>query len=163
MWRTLAILVVLVAGIGAWQKYGGSHGFGALAAQPVYEGFWELRMKLQAGSRDFEMVAVGDRPLVKECEGGLTHFELSKFCTPANHCTLQPLQCEHEVAPRYQHMLDQQPASLHYVHLSGDTPEGARRAVVVGWGMTEDESSQVCKGLRETMSAKDSAFKISCI
>lgn len=163
MWRTLVILAVIAVGIGAWHKYGATHRLGGAAAQPVYDGFWELRMKIQAGSRDFEMVALGDRPLEKECAGGLSHFELSRFCTAANHCSLQPLQCEHEIAPRYQRMLDAQPASLHYVRFSGDTPEGPRRAVVVGWGMTEEESALVCKQLRQSMAPKDAAFQVDCI
>ncbi len=163
MWRTLLVLAILAIGVGAWQKYRGSHPLGMSAAQPVYDGYWELRMKIQAGSRDFEMVALGDRPLQKECDEGISHLGLSRFCTAANHCSLQPLQCEHEIAPRYQRMLDAQPASLHYVRFSGDTPEGPRRAVVVGWGMTEPESAMVCGQLRQAMAPRDAAFRVDCI
>jgi hypothetical protein len=147
MWRTIAVLIVLGLILVAAQKYRTQHPGGALAGRAVYEGFWEMRLTIQAGSRDFEFVAVGDKPLQEECDGGEARLGLAKFCTAANHCTKTAFTCEREVQPRYQRMLDQQPASLHYMHYAGDTPEGPRRAVIVGWGMTEPESQQICQKL----------------
>jgi len=165
MWRTIAVLIVLGLIIMAAQKYRTQHGSATLGAgRPVYEGFWEMRLKIQAGSRDFEFVAVGDKPLQEECDGGEAKLGLAKFCTAANHCTKQAFQCEHEAQPRYVRMLDQQPASLHYLHYNVETPEGPRRAVLVGWGMTEEESQQVCQHLTADPGMKlEGMKKITCI
>ena len=61
-------------------------------------------------------------------------------------------------------MLEQQPASLHYLHYDVDTPEGPRRAVIVGWGMTEAESQQICQRLTADPGMKlEGMNKITCI
>ena len=165
MWRTLAVLIVLGLIVVAAQKYRSHHAGGALGGgRAVYEGFWEMRLKIQAGPRDFEFVAVGDKPLQEECDGGEAKLGLAKFCTAANHCTKQAFQCEREVQPRYARMLEQQPASLHYLHYDVDTPEGPRRAVIVGWGMTEAESQQICQRLTADPGMKlEGMNKITCI
>jgi hypothetical protein len=164
MWRTLAVLIVLGLILVAVKNYRDHHGAGLGAGRAVYEGFWEMRLKIQAGSRDFEFVAVGDKPLQEECDGGDAKLGLAKFCTAANHCTKQAFQCERETQPRYQHMLEQQPGSLHYMHYTGDTPEGARRAVIVAWGTTEAESAQLCKQLAADPGMQMAGLKkVTCI
>ena len=52
-------------------------------------------------------------------------------------------------------MLEQQPVSVHYAHVQIDDPSGTpRRGLVLGWGMTEQESMLVCNGIRSAPSSK---------
>ncbi|GEM_PF-6159234 len=158
MWRALAFLVVITAALGALLK------LKPQTQRPVFDGYWEMRLKIRAGNRDLDLVALGDRPLMQECEGGAPKLALPQFCTDAVHCATQDFQCEREIAPRYQRMLDMQPANLHYLHYAMQTSEGLRRVIIVGWGMTEAESAEICKRLEHEAGPKQNeAVAIHCI
>lgn len=168
MWRV--IVAVLVLGFAAYRIVGKlpAASAGAAAGQPVYEGYLELRMLMKTEQREIELVAVEEKPFVADCETQDAGSRITALCPGGGKkgvgCSLKSLECSAQIEPRYQKMLDGQPVSTHYARVEtndrGSTP---RRAVVLGWGMTEDESLQLCNAIRASAGKKISGGTVSCI
>jgi len=168
MWRV--IVVVLVLTFAAYRIIGGGAGKMAdsSAASGVnYDGYMEVRMLMQSGEREIELVAVEERPPAGDCEKGAAGARLLGLCPAGSQfsCKIKSLDCSREVEPRYHRMLESQPASVHYAHVQVDSGPGApRRAVMLGWGMTEQESQMLC-GAVQMSAAKNNKLggKVTCI
>lgn len=168
MWRV--IVAVLVLGFAAYRFVGKlpANGAGAAAGQPVYEGYLELRMLMNTGQREIELVAVEEKPYTADCEKRDAGSRIAALCPGGGKkgigCSLKSLECSSQIEPRYQKMLDGLPVSTHYARVEtndrGGTP---RRAVVLGWGMTEEESLQLCTAIRESAGKRISGGTVSCI
>jgi hypothetical protein len=139
-----------------------------LAGKEVYEGYVEVRVLMQAEQREIELVAIEERPAASDCENRVAGNRVAAMCPSKGKnknvsCTLKSLECSREVEPRYRKMLDQQPVSTHYAHMQiEDGSAKPRRAVVLGWGMTEDESLFLCNAIRESASKKTGGT-VTCI
>ena len=164
MWKV--IVAVLVLGFVAYRFADRPTASGPAAAGTgaVYEGYVEVRMVMQSGQREIELVAVEERPDASDCEKPDTATRLKSLCPSGRDisCSLKSLECVRDVEPRYRKMLDQQPASVHYAHLQVDGAAGPRRAVLLGWGMTEQESQLLC-GAVQASAAKNMKGTVTCI
>lgn len=165
MWKV--VVAVLVLGFIAYRfvdKPGGG-ALGLTDRSAVYEGYVEVRMVMKSGQREIELVAVEERPDASDCDKPETATRLKSLCPTGRDisCTLKSLECVREVEPRYRKMLDQQPVSVHYAHLVADRgAAGPRRAVLLGWGMTEQESQLLCSAIQAS-AAKKTNSTVTCI
>ncbi|WP_257387650.1 hypothetical protein [Tahibacter caeni] len=168
MWRV--ILVVLVLTFAAYRIIGG--GAGKPGDAPVadavnYDGYMEVRMLMQGDQREIELVAVEERPPAGDCEKGATGTKLLGLCPAGSKlsCRIKNLECSRDVEPRYHRMLDGQAASVHYAHVQVDSGPGApRRAVLLGWGMTEQESQMLCGAVQASANKNNKlGGKVTCI
>lgn len=103
----------------------------------------EARYKLKFESRDFDMVLIGERPDRASCVPESVIKEFQNACDADSFCTTSSFECKLAIAPRYQKMLDKMPAATHFVHLQFLTDQ--RRAAVLIWGLTADESLAACQ------------------
>lgn len=166
MWRVVA--AVLVLGFVAYKFVGRNPGGvpGSVAGKPVYEGYLETRMLMKIEQREIELVAIEEHPFAEDCDRQAMGNRVPVLCPAAKNvsCTLKTLECSGQVEPRYQKMLQGQPVSTHYARIEvadrGATP---RRAVVLGWGMTEDESLILCNAIRAGAGEKISGSTVTCI
>lgn len=158
MWKVIVAVVVL--GIIAY-RFGGS-GTPVLpgaTAPALYDGYAEARLLLQAGQREIELVAIEERPEAAGCENGEIGRRLAAKCPSKTGCRLKSFDCTREIEPRYRKMLEGSPTTVHYAHLQADDGVGGtRRGVLLGWGLTEQESMMVCNGVVES-TRKDQKFK----
>lgn len=158
MWKVIVAVVVL--GIIAY-RFGGS-GTSVLpgsTAPALYEGYAEARLLLQAGQREIELVAIEERPDAAGCENGEIGKRLAAKCPSQTGCRLKSFECARDVEPRYRKMLEGSAANVHYAHLqTDDGAGGTRRGVLLGWGLTEQESMMVCNGVVAS-AHKDKSFK----
>ncbi|HSX60932.1 MAG TPA: hypothetical protein VLF18_12085 [Tahibacter sp.] len=166
MWRI--ILVVLVVAFAAYRVIGGPGGkpTAPSAGPDAYDGYIEVRMLMQGGQREIELVAIEERPNAADCEAKDGNARVARLC-PASKglsCTLKSLECSREIEPRFQKMLDKKPVSVHYAHLTlDDTPDNPRRSIVLGWGMTEQESQLVCASIQASASKRKLQGTVTCI
>lgn len=149
MWKVIVAVVVL--GIIAY-RFGGSGSATSVVsgatAPALYEGYAEARLLLQAGQREIELVAIEERPEKAACDSGEIGKQLAAKCPKQAACQLKSFECTREVEPRYRKMLEGAPANVHYAHLqTDDGAGGTRRGVLLGWGLTEQESMMVCNGV----------------
>jgi hypothetical protein len=167
MWRV--IVVVLVLTFAAYRIIGGGAGKSGEtpAAAGLYDGYMEVRMLMQSEQREIELVAIEERPPAGDCEKGVAGARLLGLCPAGSQlsCKIKSLECSHEIEPRYRRMLEGQPASVHYAHVQVDGGAGApRRAVMLGWGMTEQESQMLCSAVQTSAGkSKRLGGKVSCI
>lgn len=159
MWK--AVVGVLVVGFVAYKIFGGGHAgspAGGTAGRDAYDGYIEVRMVMQGPQREIELVAIEERPDAADCQNKSAGTRVVAMCPPGRNgltCRLKSVECSRELEPRYRKMLEQQPASVHYAHVQLDDPSGTpRRGLVLGWGMTEQESLLVCNGIRSSASTK---------
>lgn len=164
MWKVM--VAVLVLGFIAYRfaDRPAANGPAAVGAGAVYEGFVEVRMLMQSGQREIELVAVEERPDARDCEKPETATRLKSLCPTGRgiSCSVKSLECVRDVEPRYRKMLEQQPVSVHYAHLQVDGAAGPRRAVLLGWGMTEQESQLLCSAVQAS-AAKSMKGTVTCI
>jgi hypothetical protein len=164
MWKV--VVSVLVVGFLAYKFIGGG-GIHPGAAKPAganaYEGYIEVRMLLKGPQREIEMVAIEERPPLADCDSDVS-ARIAKLCPAKVNCEIKSRECTTSVEPRYLKMLDQKPASVHYAHMQID-PDSAspRRAIVLGWGMTEQESLAVCGSIKASANKNIKNGVITCI
>jgi len=162
MWKV--IVAVLVLGFVAY-RFAGPSGTDAAAPDGLYDGYAEIRLVMRNEQREIEMVAIEERPNASDCNKPDAGARLTALC-PQGHglsCTLKSMQCVREIEPRYRKMLEQQPVSVHYAHLQADGgAAGPKRAVLLGWGMTEQESQALCRAV-QAQAARDAKGKVTCI
>ncbi|GMV30711.1 MAG: hypothetical protein AMXMBFR59_28360 [Rhodanobacteraceae bacterium] len=158
MWKV--VVAVLVLGFLAYKFVGKQPGTpGATAADTgAYDGFIEVRMVMQGPQREIELVALEERPAAAECESKNAGARVAAMCPTGRNgvsCSVKSVDCTRELEPRYQKMLDKKPASVHYAHIQIDEPSGTpRRGLVLGWGMTEQESLLICNAIRASAGTK---------
>jgi len=168
MWRV--IVVVLVLTFAAYRIIGGGAGKSGetQAAAGLYDGYMEVRMLMQGEQREVELVAIEERPPAGDCEKGVTGARLLGLCPAGSQlsCKIKSLERSREIEPRYRRMLEGQPASVHYAHVQvdGGGTAAPRRAVMLGWGMTEQESQMLCSAV-QTSASKNNRLggKVTCI
>ena len=160
MWRV--VLAVLVLGFVAYKFVHKRpvSGDAAAVSADAYDGYIEVRMVMQGPQREIELVAFEERPAAADCQSKNVDNRVAAMC-PANRggnglkCSIKSVDCTRELEPRYRKMLDKQPASVHYAHIEINDPSGTpRRGLVLGWGMTEQESLLVCNAIRSSSDGK---------
>jgi hypothetical protein len=159
MWRV--VVAILVLGFVAYKfvHKRPSAGDAAAISADAYDGYIEVRMVMQGPQREIELVALEEHPKASECETKSAGARTAALCPSGRNgavtCTVKSVECMRELEPRYLKMLDQKPASVHYAHIKLDDPSGApRRGLILGWGMTEQESLLVCNGIRSAAGTK---------
>ncbi|UXI69236.1 hypothetical protein [Tahibacter amnicola] len=160
------LLLMIVVGLCGWSVSALRRNAQAgVRLGPVYEGFAQIRMTIQAGSRDLELVVIGERPTEAECQKPNGGVEMAMACPPGAQCAIKSYECTREIDPRYQRMLDMQPSTTHYVHFRVPEGDRTRRMVMVGWGMTEAESARMCERARALVPSTPLKDKLtaSCI
>jgi hypothetical protein len=158
MWK--AVVGVLVVGFVAYKIFGGGHGAPAAASaggRDAYDGYIEVRMLMQGPQREIELMAIEERPDAADCKNKSAGERIAAMCPKGRNglnCTLKSVECSRELEPRYRKMLEKQPVSVHYAHVEIDDPSGTpRRGLVLGWGMTEQESMLVCNAIQASSGA----------
>lgn len=155
MWKVL--LGVLVAGFllhrfaADWSARPAPDA-GAVHAMPAAGGYLEARVLMRSPHLEVEMVAVSDRPTAAQCANGADAIRAILQCTDgATTCEVKSVLCRPDVDLRYRKMLDRRPAALRYAHLQfgADDALARSRAVIVGWGLTVEQSQAFCNALAE--------------
>jgi hypothetical protein len=158
MWRVVAALLVLGFVAYTFVHKRPSAGDAAAVSADAYDGYIEVRMVMQGPQREIELVALEEHPKASECENKSAGARAAALCPKGRNgltCQIKSVECTRELEPRYAKMLDRKPASVHYAHITIDDPSGTpRRGLILGWGMTEQESMLVCNSIRTASGAK---------
>ncbi|MBL8296985.1 MAG: hypothetical protein JNN30_01445 [Rhodanobacteraceae bacterium] len=167
MWKV--VLGIVVVGLVAYKMFGARPRESVSATAggaDVYDGYLEVRMTMQGPQREIELVAFEERPNAADCQNKSAGAQIVALCPKGSNgvsCALKSVECSRELEPRYRKMFDRQPASVHYAHLQVDDPSGTpRRGLVLGWGMTEQESMLICNAIRSSAAAK-AGTRVTCI
>lgn len=146
------ILVVIVAAIGGYFSY--AHQSKQQPDKPIVYG--ESRFTFQIGSREIELVAIGQRYDTEDCQQfkDLVFEKVSAVCEGENGCVESKYQCKQELESNYLDMLDKQSSRTHYVHVQRQSDN--LKGVVLFWGLTDDESLQVCNIVLQKIDAHKS-------
>lgn len=163
MWKVVVVLLV-VGFLGYHFAEKGGIKLPGQAASAEYDGYIEVRILMQAGQREIELVAIEERPSEVECEKREVNARIAQICpTGKVSCTLKSVECSRTIEPRFGRMLDKQKASVHYAHLEEEKDGKPRRGVVLGWGMTEQESKLVCGAIQTAALKNNSKNQVNCI
>lgn len=152
------LLIVIIISLGVYFSYKNQ----LTPAQPVVYG--EARITFQTGGREVELVTIGQRYGTDNCQEmhDLVFEKLDAMCQGENACIESSYQCKNELDPKYMYMFDKQPSRTHYMHIhrQGDNLAG----VILFWGLTDDESRQVCNVmLQKILSNKTNPVIPECI
>jgi hypothetical protein len=154
----IVIVIALIAGVAMKSKRGSDSS--AASSGPAYG---EVRVKVVLGQKDLEFVIAGEKPTETDCDR--SRYKFPALCRSGVQCEITKVECGNDLAQRYKNMLDKRPAQTHYVHFTTNV-EGSEphRAVLVGWGLTEEESKFICQhvanGQRE---AGNKQMTVTCI
>jgi hypothetical protein len=161
--RGILILIVVVAIATAVAKL--SPKPAPAAPAPAGPAFSEARVKFASPSREIEMVLVGEKPTAAECDAHSRTYRLPAICTSgALTCQITKVECSDAIGDRYRNMLAQQPSVTHYAHFRRKAGETERSFALVAWGLTAEESQQVCESMRQADLAKGAeGEKLTCI
>lgn len=147
------IFVVLLAALGGYFSY--SHQSKQQKQdKPIVYG--ESRFTFKVAGREIELVAIGQRYDTEDCEQvrDLVFEKMKAICDGENDCVESKHQCKNELASNYMDMLDKQSSRTHYVHIQRQADN--LKGVVLFWGLTDDESLQVCKIMLQKIDAQKS-------
>jgi hypothetical protein len=147
------ILVVILAALGGYFSYT-HHSKQQNQDKPVVYG--ESRFTFNIAGREIELVAIGQRYDTEDCEQirDLVFEKMSAICESETNCVESKHQCKNELASNYMDMLDKQSSRTHYVHLQRQSDN--LKGVVLFWGLTDDESLQVCNIMLQKIDAQKS-------
>lgn len=144
------ILVVILASLGGYFAY--SHQPKNKLDAPIVYG--ESRFTFKIGGREIELVAIGQRYDTEDCQQfkDLVFEKVNTLCESDDSCVGSDYQCKPELAANYLDMLDKQSARTHYVHIQRQSDN--LKGVVLFWGLTDDESLQVCTNMLQKLDAQ---------
>lgn len=126
--------------------------------------YGESRFTFQAGSREIELVAIGERFEDEDCQQfkDLVFQNIDAVCTSENICVESKYQCKQELDAKYMDMFDRQPSRTHYMHLERQSDH--LKGVILFWGLTDDESMRACLNvLQKIQSHQNVAAAVQCI
>ena len=126
----------------------------------------ELRAKLSSSSnwRELEFVGIVKRDASEDCEAAKTWFEKSVLhCTEQAECQVVKNTCSYDIPKRYMKMFQGEPARTTY--LKAVNPSLAREAILLFWGLTDEEAVEFCAKMqaRAQARAKNEAVSSQCI
>ena len=88
--------------------------------------------------------------------------KLAMICDKEQICGISSYQCKTEMPTKYVNMLDKQSARTHYLHI--ERPADDLQGVLLFWGLTDEESLQICNTMLQKMSASQGEpVTIQCI
>lgn len=154
------LLIVILAALGGYFSY--THHIKQKRDEPIVYG--ESRFTLKTANREIELVAIGQRYGTDDCLllKDLVFEKINAVCGNEDICVESNYQCKDELASSYMDMLDKQGARTHYLHIQRQSDD--LKGVVLFWGLTDDESLQVCKGLLQKINAQKTVPAITqCI
>ena len=120
----------------------------------------EGRVKVTVANRDIEIVVLTERTK-PECESGFLAQITQKACTNNPNCTASKFECKSEISERYQKMLNKEPISTHYAHVTRNN-DNARGALLF-WGLTDKESDTICHQILDMFQLKKLDTRQECI
>ncbi|MDM3870499.1 hypothetical protein QSV34_03915 [Porticoccus sp. W117] len=103
----------------------------------------EARVKIKQGSHNIEMVAIVERYKDLECKPDEIYLKLIEMCDGLENCTTLKYECKDQLNKRYTKMFAKQPTTSKYLHMTHNKTE--LNGVAIFWGLTADESAQVCQ------------------
>ncbi|UTW44477.1 hypothetical protein KFE80_08720 [bacterium SCSIO 12696] len=107
----------------------------------------EARVKIKQGSHDIEMVAIVERYKDFECKPDRIYLKLIEMCNGLDNCTTLKYECKNQLNKRYSKMFAKNPTTSKYLHMKYKS--NGLNGVAIFWGLTADESKQVCQTTRQ--------------
>lgn len=160
MGRILAILLVIA--VGAIYVYKNKLDRPIRPDQAADIVFLESRLKMTLKDRSVQLVVIGRGPKSLGCIEGPINSHVQDMCKGKDiSCIATGVECKKDVDRRYQHMLDKQKASTHYVHMENKNKAAA--GIVLFWGLTEKESKTICDYLAQRFRSRPGPVETNCI
>lgn len=164
MKKILLLLILLVVAFFAYQK------FMDRIEEDLEEGkgvaYVTSDMKLNRHGRDFSLKAVIEFPSQKACEAsyqGNKSFvqDIQELCTATPGCKSSSTSaCIASVDEKYKSMLDTNNTSVYYLYAES---ERKQRAILVYWGLNDQEARKVCEAGKMQILRRRPDDKIGCI
>lgn len=135
MGRIIGIILVAIA---VWYYLAGSN----KRPEPEKIAYSEGRFHFTEDGRDVEIVVVSERGAEENCSSELLFGSASDLCSEEFRCSPAEFVCKNELDERYRGMLNKETAIVTYLHFE-DLASGLR-AVVIFWGVSQEESEKIC-------------------
>jgi hypothetical protein len=139
MKKLFAIAVIGILGFLGYQRMQGP----AEIVNPV---FAEVRVTMNAGSRDIEAALFGKMVDEADCQQRAKRMRdnLEENC---KNCVSKSIECKASLAPRYAKFFDDTPSSATYLSITRSS-RGERDARLILWGLTGAEGDTVCDQMK---------------
>lgn len=143
------LLLIISLAVGGYFAY--THQAKNKQLEPVVYG--ESRFTFKVAGREIELVVIGQRHGNEDCQQfkDLAFEKFSALCEGENDCVESKYQCKDEISANYMDMLDKQSSRTHYVHVQRQSDD--LKGVALFWGLTDDESLQVCNIMLQKLDA----------
>jgi len=135
--KKIVFALLIIAAWGYYQQPGNTK-----TGIAVYS---ELRLKLlsTSSSREVELVAIVKRDTSENCEVAKTWFKKTILhCTKDTDCEVVKNTCAYDIPKQYMKMFREEPARTTY--LKAANPAINREAVLLFWGLNDEEASKFC-------------------
>ncbi len=150
------IVIAIVAAVVYWVQH--------RIPEPAFTGipnYKEVRVVMQVGSREIEMVSYLSRDSSEPCQESERWFvDAALNCEDLGNCSVRERSCLNGLPDRYLPMFDKRRDTTAYLHL--EHAASRREGVVLFWGLNESESIKVCQDIRAHLLARwkqDKVFK----
>lgn len=152
-------VILLAAGLGAYYYYVG-HKDAENPEEIKTPSYAEVRVRIDAPGRQIDMVLFGKMVDEADCRQH-TKQVWEKLVENCPDCSFNLVDCKPNLASRYEMLFDDTPISVTYLKLArGSRLE--REGRMVFWGVTVDESKQLCEMARTSLQKRHQG-PVTCI
>lgn len=151
------LLLVLLVGAGYYFYHTRTSGPPQVIEDPVYG---EMRVAIDVQGREIEMALFVRATDKADCQGRGSET-WKKIFDACPTCTVERVQCQAELPPRYARLFDDVPIPSAYLSATAGEA-GERDGRVVVYGLNPEEGMQVCGELEKAI-AKKYRGQLTCI